>query len=260
MSAAVQISPVAMRHPGGAGHPLVLVHGYGADRLTWSANQPVLSATSDVYSLDLPGHGSAGTDVGPAGIALFAQALAAGIEGEGLAGVDLAGHSFGGAVAARLAATRPNLVRSLVLIAPVGFGGAINHDFLQGLPRVIGPDDATPLLQQLVSRPRLINKMMVGYVLEDLAKAGRRAALAAVADALATATADMAEIYADLAAGPLPRLVIWGDSDRINGFDRDRVAAFGGQSLVLEGIGHLPHVEAAAAVNAAIRDFVAVLP
>lgn len=38
--------------------------------------------------------------------------------------IDLIGHSFGGTVALRMAATRPDLVRSLILIEPVFFAAA----------------------------------------------------------------------------------------------------------------------------------------
>ena len=50
----------------------------------------------------------------------FAAATAAVLEAEGVDGAVVAGHSLGGLVALRLARTRPDLVRGLLLVAPAG--------------------------------------------------------------------------------------------------------------------------------------------
>ena len=46
------------------------------------------------------------------------------VEQEGLAPVDLVGHSFGGLVSIRLATRRPELVRSVVLAAAAGISSS----------------------------------------------------------------------------------------------------------------------------------------
>ena len=50
----------------------------------------------------------------------FAAATAAVLDAEGVDGAVVAGHSLGGLVALRLARTRPDLVRGLLLVAPAG--------------------------------------------------------------------------------------------------------------------------------------------
>ena len=107
---------------GGDGTPVLLLHGFGADLNSWMFTQPVLAEGHRALALDLPGHGGSGRDVG----AGDGAALSAVVEGF-LAALDpgpvhLVGHSMGGAIAALLAARRPDLVRSLTLIAPAGLG------------------------------------------------------------------------------------------------------------------------------------------
>lgn len=50
----------------------------------------------------------------------FAAATAAVLDAEGVSGAVVAGHSLGGLVALRLARSRPELVRGLLLVAPAG--------------------------------------------------------------------------------------------------------------------------------------------
>ena len=107
-------------HVGGEGEPLLLVHGLGGSAGNWVELIPELVRRFRVVAVDLPGH--AGSKALPRGSTIddFAAATAAVLEEEGLAGVHVAGHSFGGLVALRLARSRPELVRGLLLVAPAG--------------------------------------------------------------------------------------------------------------------------------------------
>jgi pimeloyl-ACP methyl ester carboxylesterase len=250
---------IYLRHPGGIGNAMLLLHGFGADRLTWSATQPALSGVADVWTLDLPGHGQASIDVGDATLDSLAGAVASGLDAEGLAAVDIVSHSLGGAVAVRLAEIRPDLVRSLAMIAPVGLGTALDMVFLTEFPVVTDPTAAEALLRRLVSRPRLINRMMVSYVMAELERPGRRQALARFAAAMTEIVAAARQSFDRIAETDLPRLVIWGEEDRIHGLDRDRLDAFGGNVLILPATGHMPHVESAVTVNRVLTAFAAAL-
>jgi pimeloyl-ACP methyl ester carboxylesterase len=90
---------------------LAFLHGLsGSSR--WFAGVVPLLGGRETRLLDLPRFGRA-----------FAPDAAAGWVAEQLepdAPVDLVGHSLGGLVAATVAAQRPELVRTLVLVAPVG--------------------------------------------------------------------------------------------------------------------------------------------
>lgn len=241
---------------GGSGAPAVLVHGFGADRLSWLANQHELAKVAEVHGLDLPGHGDEALH-GDGTVGGLADALSASLDAAGLDRVHLVGHSLGGAVASTVAARRPDRVRSLTLIAPAGLGGPVDLDFLDRFPEADDPAVMEPLLHRLVSRPRLINRHMVARAIDQLRKPGSRDALRRIAAGLKAAEAEMADVWPAVAAADLPRLVVWGDADAINPPDTHRLALFGGETLLVEGAAHMPHVEAMKPVNEAMADFIA---
>ena len=236
----------------------LLLHGYGSDSLSWLLNQPALEPLGALHAVDLPGHGNADADVGDGGIGTLAQRVAQALDAAGLAGLDLVAHSLGGALALRLARTRPDLVASLALIAPAGLGQGVDAGFLDALPDLDDPTIATALMQRLVVQPRLIGRVQIARLLAQLAEPGRREALRRIARSLrdeAAAIEADAEAIGRTDAAALPRLVVWGARDAINPHDAERLARFGGQTHVIDQAGHLPHIESAKAVNAALVDF-----
>lgn len=246
----------AIHAAGGSGPSALLIHGFGADRMSWLANQSEIAKVASVFTLDLPGHG--GTPLGEAvRVDAMAAAVAAAIGRDGIGPVHLVAHSLGGAVSIVLAATRPDLVRSLALIAPVGLGAPVSPAFLDDYPAATSFETVDAVLRTLVSRPRLINKLLVGRVLEQLAEPGVRAGLAAVAAELKAVMALVAPHAAAVAASDLPRLTIWGTDDPIVPLDEARLAAFGGERLILPATAHLPQVEALGTVNEALVRFLA---
>lgn len=94
---------------------VVLLHGVGLDHTVWDDVVPLLAASYDVVTPDLPGHGS-GPRV-PEGVDLagLAELTAASVPD----GAHLVGFSLGSLVAQHLAATRPGSVRSLASVSSV---------------------------------------------------------------------------------------------------------------------------------------------
>jgi pimeloyl-ACP methyl ester carboxylesterase len=240
---------------GGEGPPALLLHGFGSDHLLWLANQRTIATVATVSALDLPGHGESSMDVGDGTIVALAAKLAAFLDRTGRRKLHLIGHSLGGGVALALAASRPDLVASLVLIAAAGLGRSIDQQFLADFPRLTAPEAAMALMQRLVVRPRLINKQLVARLLDQLQRPGAREALARIADGLAKS--DEALAKASAGVGALPRLVIWGEQDAISPPSPKRLAEFGGETMLVKEAGHLPHVEAPRSVNEKIREFLA---
>lgn len=241
MSAAAELYP-----QGGDGQALVLVHGYGADRYSWAAIAPALTDVASVYAVDLPGHGAASDDVGLGDPATLAEALARGLEG--LPGpMVLVGHSLGGAVALHLAARAPARIRRLVLIAPAGLGAdAPDRDFLSAFPELDTEAAARALMERLVVAKRLIVPAMIQHVLATLDRPGRRDALRKIAAGLVAAEPP------PIPAG-IPIDLVWGEGDAINPPGADGPGFAPASFLTLPGVGHLPHIEAAAKVNRVIR-------
>jgi pimeloyl-ACP methyl ester carboxylesterase len=106
-----------------AGHgdtTLVLLHGYGEHLLTWRGVVDPLARRYRVVAFDLPGFGGSEKPDRPYSLARMAGDVVAFLERWTHGPVVLVGHSMGGAVAARVALDRPDLVALLVLIAPAG--------------------------------------------------------------------------------------------------------------------------------------------
>lgn len=243
---------------GGDGDDLVLIHGFGSDRLSWAGTSPALMNVARVHTLDLPGHGdSLAAPAGEGSPHALAHVVAEALAAHGVARAHLVGHSLGGSIAMLMALDQPQRVRSLALIAPAGLGHAIDHDFLSRYPELAGKEEAEALLQKLVSKPLLINRFTIARVLEQLARPGARAALRAIARGVAAHEDQLEEAATRIAGTAIPRLVIFGGADAINPPDPAALAAFGGRQLVIDAAGHLPHVEAARQVNDELAGFIA---
>jgi pimeloyl-ACP methyl ester carboxylesterase len=108
----------------GTGEPaLVLLHGYTGSTLDWADVHDELATDRRVVAYDHRGHGRSGHADRYAFDDLDADLVGV-LDGLGLDGVHLLGHSMGGIVALRHVLAHPARVRSLVLMdtgpAPVG--------------------------------------------------------------------------------------------------------------------------------------------
>ena len=111
-------------HVGGQGEPLLLLHGLAGSSRNWCEVLPALAERYRVIAVDLPGHAHSAPLPRGATTADFADAAAAVLEAEGAERALVAGHSFGGLVALRLAQRRPELVRGLLLASPAGIASS----------------------------------------------------------------------------------------------------------------------------------------
>lgn len=98
------------------GSPVVLLHGLGSSSGDWELQLPVLVADHRVIAVDMRGHGQSEKPPGPYSIAMFAADIAALIEYLDIGPCDVVGLSLGAMTALELAATRPDLVRNVVIV------------------------------------------------------------------------------------------------------------------------------------------------
>jgi pimeloyl-ACP methyl ester carboxylesterase len=99
--------------------PALYVHGLGGSSQNWSALMARLDGFVDGEAMDLPGFGdSPPPDDGNYSVTGHARAIIRYLDATGRGPVHLFGNSMGGAIATRVAAVRPDLVRTLTLVSP----------------------------------------------------------------------------------------------------------------------------------------------
>ncbi len=243
---------------GAGGDVVLLIHGYGGDRNSWLFLQEPLAARHRVYALDLPGHGTSAKDVGDGSIGVLAGAVVAVLDAVGAGRAHLVGHSLGGAVALAVAARDPRRIASLTLIAPAGFGSEINAGYLRGFADAQTRRELRPVLGQLFADENLVTRQVVDDLLAYKRLDGAGEALHALLGALLDGDAQRADSAAPVAAigGAVPMTVVWGRADRIIPAAQAESVA-GAVRRLIDGAGHMPHLERPAEVQAAIEEAIA---
>ncbi len=237
----------------GESPPLVLIHGFGGDLNNWLFNQPVLAERRPVMALDLPGHGGSSKTMEAFDIETLARALGEFLDALDLPVVHLAGHSLGGAVAAKLALTQPDRVRSLALIASVGLGPDINMDYIRGFIGAKRRKDLKPVVAQLFADPSLINRDMLDDLIKFKRLDGVEALLTRLADTVFAGGAQSVKLRDELLKLDVATQVVWGAEDQIIPAAHAQVLSDAAKVHVIEGAGHMVHMEKASEVNAMIE-------
>ena len=230
------------------GVPVMLIHGFGGDKETWLLMAPRLRGCPMVL-LDLPGHG-ASTVVGrdAASPAAMGRNVVAALDALGHERVHLVGNSMGGGIALWVARHHAARIASLTLVASVAPELA-ESELTRALARgenllIPGGDDPDKFIKLVVEKPPRVPRAIKRYV------AARRAAARPVLEELFRGWAFAAPEHGlppDLEAIEHSTLIIHGARDRIIHPDTARkvVKRLPRARLeVLEGIGHVPQLEA----------------
>jgi pyruvate dehydrogenase E2 component (dihydrolipoamide acetyltransferase) len=232
--------------------PLLMIHGFGGDLLSWQFNQPVLSAGRTVVAIDLPGHGGSSKDVADGDVATLAVMVVAAMDALALPRAHLAGHSLGGAIALQVAATRPERVASVTLVCSAGLGPDINMGYIDGFIAADRRKEMKPVLEQLFATPEIVSRDMVEDILKYKRLDGVDAALRTIAGAVFVGGRQAAGFVDRLAGLGVPIQAIWGAEDRIIPASHAEAVA---DRHVLAGAGHMVHIEQPDAVNTLLERF-----
>jgi pimeloyl-ACP methyl ester carboxylesterase len=251
-----RVRPVAGRPAAwieaGSGLPLVLLHGAGGSADLWQPQLDELAAVARVVAPDLPGHGPLGGPGAPS-ITAYADWLEDFVTTLETGPVVLVGHSMGGAVAQIFALARAERLAGLVLIATAARLRVLARivDLLRRRRR-----EGLGLIQELsfaAGAPRASVERV-----EQVLRAG--APLVTLGDYVAC---DRFDVRNRLAGIRTPTLVVTGAEDRLTPPAHGRLLAEaipGARLVEIPAAGHFPQLERPAAVNDAIRDFLARLP
>jgi pyruvate dehydrogenase E2 component (dihydrolipoamide acetyltransferase) len=235
------------------GVPLVLIHGFGGGLDGWLFNQPALAASHDVLALDLPGHGRSSKEVGAADMAMLIGVFAGLLDAVGIGRAYLIGHSMGAAVALLFAMKNPGRVTGLTVVAPAGLGPEVNMDYIERFIGATRRKEMRAVLELLVADPALIGRDMINEVLKYKRLDGVDQALRRLAEGLFPGGRQKTFKPGDLARIPVPISVIWGRNDRILPVGHADHFPDGVAVHRLDGVGHMPQMEAAAEVNRLIE-------
>ena len=256
--------------PDKTGEPALCVHGLAGSSRNWTDLIDLLRPRLACDALDLPGFG----DSPPRpdrrySITALAQTVAALIERRESREnkVHLIASSLGGAVAVKLAATRPDLVRTLTLISPALPDPRPHLDqvhfavlSLPGVgPRLLRKYDALPPRNRVADVITTCFSDPARFAAErfatEVAELARRDTLdhatAALIGTIRTLTADFFRkgrhtAWRDAARITAPTLIIYGSDDRVVDprlAGRAAHAFANSRIVVLPRTGHLAHME-----------------
>jgi pyruvate dehydrogenase E2 component (dihydrolipoyllysine-residue acetyltransferase) len=233
---------------------VVLLHGFSGDALNWRFVIDELAAGRTVIAVDLPGHGASTKEVGSGSAEELGAAVLEVMDAEGIERAHLVGHSLGGLIAATLAATAPDRVASLALIAPAGLGEEIDAEFIDAIVAGSSRRDLKRALPKLFADQNLVTRELVEEVLRYKRAEGVAEALEAIRGEVFSDGRQARQVRDELGALQVPLLVVWGAEDEVIPSAQSAAAPGSARVEVLVDVGHSPHVESPAAVSALIND------
>ncbi len=270
---------------GPTGRNLVLcVHGMSGAATNWTDLMAGLAPDFDCAAVDLPGSGFSPPPATSAGYSVTGHAatVARLIETLGSGPVHLIGNSMGGAVSVRLAARRPDLVKTLTLISPAlpdrRVRGSVAH-----FPVLALPFAGEWLIKRYAARYPVENRVAGVFAMcycdparlhpdrfaLEVEELRRRDALGYEATSLARAARTL--VCETFRPGPLsslwreagrvtaPSLVLFGSHDRLVDprlADRAARTFRDARVTVLPETGHLAQMERPGLVAAMFREMV----
>lgn len=234
---------------GGKGAPLMLVHGFGANKDHFVRVARDLTSHHRVIIPDLLGFGESErpptADYSPTAQAERLRKLAAALGV--LEGLDLGGSSMGGQIAMSWAAKYPDEVKSLWLLDPAGIWSAPKSEMQRSYERsgkmpliVESEEDFLALTRWSMSKPPFAPEPLLRALAHEslpYKELSTKILLSIRGDSLESRIAGL----------QTPALIVWGTEDRLVSPQTAEVLHRllpKSEVIMMKGIGHLPNMEA----------------
>ncbi|MCE7983198.1 MAG: alpha/beta fold hydrolase [Caldilinea sp. CFX5] len=260
----------------GEGEPIIMLHGGpGAEHIFFSKYTEVLADDYQLIYYDQRSTGFSIPDTEPANLTIdtFVEDLEGIRQALKLEQVTLLGWSWGGNLAMYYAAKYPQYLNGIILVDPGNIDPAFDEAFNAKFEERTTPEELDALdaaYQKLTTEKsgeaynEFARLLLPIYMADKSLIHGLEIVIpdnsAIYGDAVAAGLFTDLETYDELAAIARitsPTLIIHGDEDLIPLESSQQIheAIAGSQLVVLEGIGHIPFVEAPVAFFATVRDF-----
>jgi pimeloyl-ACP methyl ester carboxylesterase len=233
---------------GGRGEPLLLLHGFGANKDNFARVAKYLTPRYRVVIPDHIGFGEssrpAQADYSPRAQAGRLRALAGAL---GMTRLHLGGNSMGGHIALTYAAMYPKEVQSLWLLNAAGVWSAppseLRRRMAQGgdNPMIVQDEDEfAELVSWVTAKPLMIPRPFLDVVAQERIKhfaLEERIFKQLAADSVEERIRGLA----------VPALIVWGQQDRVlhpGSAGILQMLLIRSEVVMMQGVGHLPMIEA----------------
>lgn len=234
---------------GGQGEPILMVHGFAANKDNWTRFAKFISPAYHVVALDLPGFGES-TCLGNASYSIEdqAQRLAQFADAIGLKKFHIIGNSMGGHIAARYTVMFPERVLTLGLFDSGGVRSPVPSELGKRLSR----GEPNPLVAGSVKEfdqlikfvfstppdiPRFVKRLLVKEAQRHKASNQR---------IFKQISSEHTSLEPDLPKIKTRTLVLWGNQDRVIDVSCVEILKKGlsnSASVIMENCGHVPMIE-----------------
>jgi pimeloyl-ACP methyl ester carboxylesterase len=254
---------------GGAGPPLLFLHGWSSNWQIFLLNIPAFMGSHRCIAVDLPGFGASEMPAEPISIRGYAKTVDAVCDALGVDCASVVGNSMGGFIGAELALSFDTRVDRLVLVSAAGLSTEeLARTPAIGLARLVtvGLPYTRRFESAVVRRPRLRRagmqwvfrypeKLSVPLAQELVLGFGRPGFVPALKALLEYSYRDR------LAAIEIPVLIVWGRNDLLvpvgDALRYQRLIGENARVVIFEDTGHAPMVERPSRFNELVHGFLA---
>ncbi len=245
--------------------PIVLLHGTSASLHTWDGWADALKGQRRVIRMDLPGFGLTGPmPDGDYRLTRYVGFVIALLDQLGVQQAVLAGNSFGGNLAWKIAVDHPQRVSKLVLVdaagypfdpasMPIGFKIAQIPALRPMMEHTLPRSMIESSVRNVYGDPSKVTSELVDRYHELTLRAGNRSALVE-----RFRQSPSGEFTAQIRQVRQPTLILWGAQDRLippdNALRFQRDIA-GSRLVMFDALGHVPHEEDPEQTVAAVQAF-----